>query len=366
MKVSIIYIVFLFLFASLFSQKTIKHHAQAPLDCNECHICKSPTFEEPCLKIFPEFKREGLTIFNSASEAPEIIVIDTIKGIYTPTVFTHKLHAEMSEMAGGCRSCHHFNPPGKILNCIECHNPSVIREDLTKPSLKGAYHQQCLDCHREWSHSTNCTVCHPAGGSTDISDKSEFIGKTHPKIEIPDKLVYQTEEEDNPIVTFYHEQHNILFKLECADCHKNEACSRCHDTMKSIADSDRDIHENCINCHEQEIEDECTKCHSKQVRPPFTHANTGWPLKPYHKKADCGDCHSNNKFAKLNRSCSSCHKKWNLKNFNHALTGLILDDNHIDNDCEDCHKNGNFGRKPSCDDCHEDINYPKYLPGKMN
>jgi len=350
---------------SIFTQNISIHHAQAPIDCNECHICKNPTFEEPCLKLFPEFKREGLTVFDVASDAPEIIVIDTIKGIYSPTVFTHKLHAEMSYMAGGCQSCHHFNPPGKILRCIECHKPLTNREDLNKPSLKGAYHQQCLSCHREWSHSTNCTVCHPSEEKKNISDKSEFIGKTHPKIEVPGKLVYQTEEDDNPIVTFFHNQHNEMFKLECADCHNNESCTHCHDTIKNNSRTDKEAHENCIECHEKEIDDDCTKCHDKKERTPFTHGKTRFPLKKYHQNAECEDCHKTGKFTKLKRNCSSCHKKWKLNNFDHALTGLVLDENHIDNDCEDCHLNGNYSSKPSCEDCHDDINYPVQLPGKL-
>jgi len=366
MKLIIFSIIILFIICtSILTQYKTVPHSQAPIDCKKCHICEKPIIRKPCLKLFSDFNRKNLTNFNSANHAPEIIVIDTIKGIYSPTVFTHKLHAEMSYMSGGCQSCHHFNPGGKVLRCIECHKPLTSRKDLNKPSLKGAYHQQCFSCHREWSHSTNCIVCHPSEESENISYKTEFIGKTHSKIEIPEKLIYQTEEDENPIVSFFHTQHQKMFKLECDDCHNNESCTHCHDTIKHVSEMEKDAHENCIECHENEIDDDCTKCHDKKERTPFTHSKTRFPLKAYHQGAECEDCHTTGNFTKLNRNCSSCHKKWDLNNFNHALTGLVLDENHIDNDCEDCHLNGNYGRKPSCEDCHDDINYPEQLPGEL-
>jgi len=349
----------------LSQSEKIKHHAQAPLDCRECHSCNNPTYKNPCLKIFPDFKREGLTIHHSAADAPELFTIDTLSKIYEPSIFTHKLHAEMSAMSGGCASCHHHNPPGRILACIDCHEPSLKRTDLGRPGLKGAYHRQCLNCHREWSQTTNCIVCHAVKGSQQIEDKSEFIGKSHPEVSVPSKLVYQTDEEDNPIVTFFHDDHSRLFGLKCVDCHKNESCSRCHDTMKKAAVVEKEAHENCVDCHESEVNDNCTKCHDIKEKAHFNHASVGWKLNKYHKSLNCQTCHISAKFTKLNKRCTACHKSWKSGVFDHKVTGLVLDEDHEENECADCHENLNFAKRPTCDECHDDYSYPTQKPGTL-
>lgn len=351
---------------NLWSQSNIqKYHYQMQLTCSECHSCNKPTHKNPCLKICPDYKREGLTLQNTAGEVPELITIDKLVRVYEASVFTHKLHAEMSDMSGGCATCHHYNPPGKVLACIECHEPSKKRTDISKPGLTGAYHQQCLSCHREWSHKTNCIVCHVKKGSEPTQDKSEFVGKSHPRIEIPAKLVYQTEEEDNPIVTFFHDAHTEIYGAKCTDCHKDEACSRCHDTMKKQEIAEKEIHENCINCHEKEIDDHCAKCHDIKERTPFNHESVGWKLNKYHETLSCRACHNNGKFTKLSKKCTACHKNWHEGSFDHEITGLVLDEDHIENDCSDCHIDGNFSKKPACNDCHEGYSYPKMKPGKL-
>jgi hypothetical protein len=361
----------IFLITSIvFSQNSgQKHHAQMPLNCQECHSCSAPTYEKPCLKILPDFTRSTITIFHSADQAPEIIKIDTLEGNYEATIFTHKLHAEMSFMSGGCKSCHHFNPPGKVLSCIECHDPQLANNDLSKPGLKGAYHRQCLNCHREWSHSTNCTVCHERKGTkagpASIEDKSDFKEVSHPKIETPTKVVYNVDYEEGPIVTFFHNEHINLFNLSCESCHQNESCARCHDTYDKTTGTEKEPHENCIDCHESAIDENCAKCHDTKERKPFDHSNTGWPLNKYHKKLYCNECHgSDGTFKKLNKTCTNCHKNWTSGRFDHKVTGLILDETHIENDCENCHLNSNFSNKPVCTECHDDLSYPKNVPGK--
>lgn len=356
--------IFSFLLISSFLQAQVPaHHAQAKINCQECHSCEIPTHKNPCLKLFPDFRREGITINNTAADAPELITIDTLSSEYEASVFTHKLHAEMAAMSGGCASCHHFNPPGKILSCVNCHEAGK-RTDLAKPGLKGAYHRQCLNCHREWSHTTNCVVCHELKGSEKIADKSEFVGKSHEKMVIPGKIVYKTDD-DNPIVTFYHDEHNKLFGLGCADCHKNESCSRCHDKSEKAAAVEKDAHDNCVNCHEKAVDDNCEKCHAQKEKPGFSHAKTGWALNRFHNQLSCKSCHVKGTFTKLNNSCISCHKGWKNNDFEHSVTGLKLDEDHIDNDCTDCHKNLNFVKKPDCSDCHDDYAFPKQKPGKI-
>lgn len=365
---------FKFLLVSLLTLLTInltaqatelKHHSVAGLNCLECHSCEKPSYKNPCLKIFPDFKREGLTLQSSAEEVPELIKIDTLSRLYEPSTFTHMLHAEMSDMSGGCSICHHHNPPGKVLACIECHEASKKRDDVNKPGLSGAYHQQCLNCHRNWSHNTKCTICHAKKGEKLHPDNMKPKSSAHAKIESPVKLIYNTEEEDNPVVTFYHDAHNKVYGLSCSTCHIDETCSRCHDSSAKTKDSEYEAHDNCISCHEYEIDDKCSKCHDVKEKSPFTHARIGWPLADYHKQLNCRDCHEGNRFTKLNRRCTSCHSNFETGSFDHSVTGLILDENHFENDCEDCHTDHLYTRRPNCTECHDDYAYPKEKPGKL-
>ena len=350
-----------------------KHHAQMDLDCQSCHTCERPTYEKPCLKILPDFtRRKGITVYHSAEDAPELLKIDILANLYEPTIFTHKLHAEMASMSGGCVSCHHFNPPGRIAGCHECHDAKATGTELGKPGLKGAYHRQCLNCHREWSHRNECTVCHAAKGEPDAatltSVKAALKETRHPAIIEPAQLVYETGDDELPIATFYHDDHAQRYGLKCVDCHQNESCSRCHDTMKKATAAKREAHDNCTNCHAKEVDNDCRYCHDTKAKPRFKHEQTGFSLARYHSGLQCRDCHRKGEQAQLSQTggiCNNCHRNWNVSNFDHEATGLILDENHIENECEDCHANRNFSAPPVCADCHDDLSYPKDKPGKM-
>lgn len=351
---------------------SVDHHAKMALDCKSCHVCERPTYEKPCLKIFPEFtRRRGITVYNSVEDAPEILKIDVLSNLYEPTIFTHRLHAEMAGMAGGCISCHHFNPPGRVAACRECHDPAATGTDLSKPGLKGAYHRQCLNCHREWSHTNDCTVCHAVKGDPDAatvsSAKAIYQETRHPKISEPTRLVYTTDDDENPIVTFFHDDHAQRYGLKCTDCHQNETCGRCHDVEKTVS-TQKEPHDNCINCHADEIDNNCTFCHGTKEKPRFDHESTGFSLLRYHSGVDCDKCHGKRGeeyTLKPNRNCNNCHSTWSINNFDHGVTGLVLDENHNENDCTDCHINRNFSAAPSCSDCHEEISYPKEKPGRL-
>ncbi|KAA3612196.1 MAG: hypothetical protein DWQ05_19540 [Calditrichaeota bacterium] len=352
----------------VFSQTPVfKNHAKAPLECNQCHACENPTYKNPCLTIFPDFRREGLSIMRPADDVEALVTIDTLANLYEPSIFKHKLHAEMSALStGGCASCHHNNPPGDILACIECHKPGALRDDLTVIGLKGAYHGQCLNCHRDWSHDTDCIKCHvekgdePLAGGTNFTEMSQFTEPILPKV------VYETDE-DNPIVTFYHDAHSDIYGLQCVDCHKNETCGRCHDTMEKTADVEMEPHENCQSCHDCDTDNDkdCLKCHDTKEKPPFDHQTTGWVLSRYHNKLTCLDCHSGTRFSRLDKTCTACHKNWENGTFKHSVTGFIFDENHEDNDCVDCHLKRRYDQKPVCSECHDEITYPEKLPGKF-
>ena len=361
---------------SVIAQETV-HDDQ--LDCQRCHYCKNPAKNDPCLRECP--RMESADFRQLKTDTPDQITIDILSDLYVPVVFSHKRHAKMADMSGGCRICHHHNPPGPILKCEACHSQSAKRSDLSKPALKGAYHRQCLGCHREWSHTTECAACHPLKNAqtanTGTKDTTDIVGTSHPQIPEPTKVVYETGSEEGKFVTFYHDEHINRFGFACVDCHRKEGCNKCHDLAKpKLADQmtlgeaikihkeESEHHKACEDCHS---ENTCGHCHAKTEKPRFNHlASSGWKLKNYHSTLACSSCHPNTRSIKrVNRTCSNCHQEWNSDNFNHRITGIILDENHLDNDCSGCHLENDYARSPSCSDCHdEEISYPEVIPGE--
>src|SRR4051812_12702556 len=131
--------------------------------------------------------------------------MDELAALYEPVPFDHQSHAKMSEMWDGCETCHHRKPnpatrpvdlpatrtqsdSAAIPKCSHCHEASVEGVELRRPSLKAAYHRQCLNCHREWTGENACTVCHaPRNGTvaTTAPAKDDIAGRMHPPIPEP-------------------------------------------------------------------------------------------------------------------------------------------------------------------------------------
>jgi hypothetical protein len=315
-----------------------------------------------------------MTVHIPPEKSPRIIKMNKLQvreDLYEAVIFSHRAHAEMSEISGGCEMCHHYNPPGNIVACDYCHSVNRQRTDISKPDLKGAYHRQCINCHREWSKEVSCESCH----ELNTSGKSAFIGKeyskerVHPEINVPTKLLFKTSKENGTVVTFYHNEHTGLYGFECKNCHHEESCVKCHDVTKSNIKKEISAefkHKKCENCHNTVDKTGCEKCHTYKELEPFNHkVRTGFELKSYHSKLSCSRCHQTKTvFTGLSSSCTSCHSGWNSKSFNHKVTGLALDDVHFEFECSDCHTGEDFSKTPSCENCHDDKRYPTDKPGK--
>lgn len=356
-------------------QKITKDHSKENINCKSCHDCEYPTKKDPCLLKCP---RTDVSVYHSPSEGPEVILMDNLSKRYGPVVFSHKLHSQMSEMSHGCTGCHHYNTTGPVLNCKKCHEEKRYRKDITKPDLEAAYHRQCMNCHRQWSRTTDCNACHLPKGPEGTAKKDEEIKRIttlkHPDIPKPDKMVYQTNAEKGKIVTFFHSDHSEKFNIKCTSCHKDENCTKCHDAniikanpkhyneTKKVHKTFDQHHQPCTNCHESK---NCKKCHFDQELKSFNHtSSTGWDLGKNHSKLSCSKCHENGEYKKLNNSCVSCHKNFVPGKFDHKLTGLVLNENHKDLDCTSCHVKSEFNKIPVCTDCHDDKKFPLQLPGK--
>jgi hypothetical protein len=351
------------------------NHSILNINCKTCHTCDVPTKNDPCLVVCP--RNEMVTVYEKPEKTPGLIVIDELSDRYGPVYFSHKIHAQMSIMSGGCENCHHHNTSGPIINCNSCHESSRKREDVSVPDLRGAFHRQCMDCHREWSHENGCNTCHSlkkdikTGTQKNLQQK--YAGRDHPVVLEPTKIVFETNYGKGKIVTFFHNDHTEKFSITCITCHKQESCTKCHDLSKNANTSIKTIkesktleehHQKCYGCHKN---NECLTCHLTKVSEPFDHATqTGWALNKFHNKLNCVKCHGETMpFKKLDSKCVSCHQNWNKDTFKHSITGLQLNETHSELSCEDCHIDKNFVVKPYCNNCHEDYSFPKQRPGKL-
>lgn len=379
---------------SSFAQEKAQPTAKAPpvpapaktfqaTDCTKCHTCANPTAQKPCLEPCSRHLHEMFQEALTHGAVPEgVILLDMLsdrkdaKDHFGPVPFDHKGHADWAEIAGGCEVCHHFTPEGEIHPaCRTCHELAYRHEDLSKPGLKGAYHRQCMGCHREWTHETKCGTCHlPRIGDSSSPEPGVDPGMYprdafHKPIPEPELELYTTDYHpgEGSTVPFYHKRHSSSYGFKCAECHRGDTCARCHEQGKQhqqVVGKTGSRHDACAPCHQ--IKDACDHCHVKQGAPmpqPFQHARTGWPLSKYHVSLKCRDCHKKMPFAKLARECVACHD-WNADNFEHRITGQTLNEDHADADCGECHADKKYDQPPRCDECHdEDITFPSQRPG---
>lgn len=109
---------------------------------------------------------------------PEDIEVKTIADKYEAVPFPHlEIIKSMNKLLGGnrlanvfhgdrnvvCAGCHHHSPMNaRPPACSRCHDAPFDARDLSRPGLKGAYHQQCVGCHRTMNikNFRDCTVCH--------------------------------------------------------------------------------------------------------------------------------------------------------------------------------------------------------------
>ena len=352
---------------------------QLEIGCANCHLCERPTPSKACLRVCTRSEVRRIAKEFSAKRGPNVVILDDLEDRYLPVPFDHKGHAEMAAMTGGCAVCHHYTPEGlEHPACKTCHAVDARDADIRKPGLKGAYHRQCMSCHREWSAETRCGACHhpkagaaQQGGAVVLPTPGDLIGRMHPPIPEPDVEVYYTEREghEETKVVFRHREHIHLYGLRCAECHRENNCNRCHETGRQHAQQVRTLAEHHKPCQECHRDDACEACHFKEGESPpspFDHASTGWPLSRYHGELSCRACHADVPFAKQDRECNVCHENWTPANFDHAVTGQQLDDTHAEHDCEECHIDRVFGKPPTCDECHEEeegITFPARRPG---
>jgi len=325
---------------------------KARLDCSECHTCEHPSKAQPCLEsICPRHEASQAL---SADIGPSVVVLDQLVNLYVPVVFNHKGHAEMTRFSGGCETCHHFTPPDEPHpTCRDCHPAEISHEDIAQPGLKGAYHRNCMSCHREWDKDTACEICHEkaSGGPPTVHQERHYA-----PVEIEELILFPTSYEGGEQVPFHHRNHSVLYERDCTECHQEQSCTRCHvhgASLHPMGDlADVNLHDVCFDCHKEEP---CGDCHGRDPEDLFSHAETGWPLASFHRNLTCRGCHGDQgAFQKPDPVCSSCHEADQVpRGFVHTEVGVELDEVHGDLECGDCHPGG-FGSAADCETCHDD------------
>lgn len=366
------------------AESDTKQPAETGADCAACHTCQTPTPQERCLSACTRATPEAMARAFAGKHGPNVVILNELEDRYLPVPFDHKGHADMAEMTTGCTTCHHYTAEGTAHPaCKSCHEVSSVREDMRKPGLKGAYHRQCMNCHREWSHETACGVCHPpkagrgpSNGMNKAPSRDDIVGRMHPPIPEPETEIYQTKYkyQAGTHVLFRHREHIHRFGFRCAECHREDNCLRCHEKGKNHVQQTKTLeqhHNPCANCHQMDDPAKCDGCHRAAGEPPptpFDHATTGWPLGRYHQGKRCRGCHRTVPFSKLERGCDACHGDWSPQTFDHSITGQHLSDDHADADCEECHADRRFDGPPACDACHDEeegITFPGKRPGRV-
>jgi hypothetical protein len=285
---------------------------------------------------------------------PDVVMLDELVNVYEPVPFDHKSHAAMAEMWQGCETCHHRTPAAAtergtaaaatqaapfargaktqadaadVPACRECHAIASAAADVRMPNLKGAYHRQCLNCHRDWANENACSACHRERGNGAARDHppptvDDIVGRMHPPIPEPDERLYQARFTPavGQNVLFRHRAHTARYGLKCASCHHRDSCANCHDRdATTIAQKPlrpgrtwKDSHGPCMACHQQ---DRCRHCHydgDRAAAPPplFDHRVTGQLLDRDHADLRCGQCHTVLKSkSKLTCGGAECHQR---------------------------------------------------------
>ena len=123
-----------------------------------------------------------------ADSGPDSVILDVLVKHYEPVTFDHASHVDFAE--GNCSECHHHTTgstptdpkcarchsggeEGDSMACQECHASDRFDAEylksiasspylyhIDKPGLKGAYHQNCMGCHKKMDGPTGCQDCH--------------------------------------------------------------------------------------------------------------------------------------------------------------------------------------------------------------
>ncbi len=255
--------------------------------------------------------------FPSAKEAPSVIVvnqavINKYSDLYQPVRFMHRKHANVLE---DCSICHHraprdemdkygqpanmawFQKNGELpVGCAECHGEPFDPKNLHTPGLKGAYHQLCMDCHKESEQ-----IPHVRGPIINSAMARGPIARTLDTRAPTDCLACHAKRvpDHRDLVSLQKGATPFEVTENCLSCHKNEGEAILktahwnwhgssvytvgHENRTDLGKNNLTINNFCINLNGNEPR--CTSCH----------IGYGWKDKNFDfsdmSKIDCLVCH---------------------------------------------------------------------------
>jgi hypothetical protein len=131
---------------------------------DECQLCRQQRLRDVGLGV------KDITHSYFLLDSP---IIKQREDYYGPVRFMHTKHAAAIQ---DCAVCHHARPADKAaketVRCSACHQESFRSDHPDRLGLKAAYHQQCIDCHRnEAKGPVDCVGCHPKN----VPDHKELV-----------------------------------------------------------------------------------------------------------------------------------------------------------------------------------------------
>jgi len=174
--------------------------------------------------------------------------MNTMTKQYGPVVFSHRVHAQMSEMSGGCYGCHHYNDTAlNILSCRTGH--PTERKRTTRISLTCG--------GRTISNASTAT----ASGAGHLSAAPVTWKRPRGRLRTDPQRIYAREEGPPAGARTGQEavlhdragrnggdvlpqRHAKLFGKQCVDCHREEDAS-----AATTSDRRSSKHEARVTCN---------------------------------------------------------------------------------------------------------------------
>jgi hypothetical protein len=112
--------------------------------CRNCHreMTSGPVTCTACHRLTPENKKKMI----------KTVVLQKTGHRKPSILFNHKSH--MEDYNTECVDCHH---KGSLKRCSSCHKIKDVKNVI---NIKGAFHQQCHNCHRNTRGPKACKLCH--------------------------------------------------------------------------------------------------------------------------------------------------------------------------------------------------------------
>jgi len=139
---------------------------------DECKLCRQMRLREMGLST------KDITHSYFVLNSP---IINKVEDQYGPVRFMHSKHAAQIQ---DCAMCHHYRPldadAQETTRCSACHQEAFRPDHPERIGLKAAYHQQCMECHRDMNQGpVDCIGCHNKN-APDHKDKIQLAANPTP------------------------------------------------------------------------------------------------------------------------------------------------------------------------------------------